>query len=1139
MNFGHNFESNDGDAAASREKPSYYYHEQEQEQHQEQWMDAAYRRLGQRLSQQLQTIPISAEEYQQLPQNFGHYHSSAFSDFNPQSSNISVDEYCQRRYFGADNNSILKNMTINSKAVFRLIQKSASYNRRNYPPRNPSILSTSMRADEETSCGSISSNTGSNKKGLLQSVLELQPTNENRKCLSQPSEPVSNGGMDNSEGNLICYERDLIHPSRLHVLNPESRKEVSRRIGKLRVIELLGQGTFAQVFGVECVETGERFALKIVKNKQAYTRQATVEIDVLRALVNSRNKVIELEAYFVYANHLCLLFEWLGSNLYEILKQRQFRGLPLATVRCLLKQALEGLQELGKRSIIHCDLKPENILVVSSDENVREVMSKKTVGTADNPVKAQNQQQNRSNEEGNTEFQRTVDPPQIQNFKGIEESRNATGSLGSLPSSTAENSQHKSSESGSSNTSLTYNTTTTTASINIDNRQEDDSVEENNALRMKLIDFGSACFESSIVHCPQEQNSYIQSRFYRSPEVLVGLGYDSAIDMWSLGCVAAELFLGLPILPGTQEHDQIGRIVEMMGPIPDWMIEQGTKARNFFVKEHSEEKLLQNLPQSPPNDNALKSDDKNIKWRLKTAIEYLQSLSESQLNRKGGKASLVALAQQQKQHRYFRYTKLSDIILFHGRQRISTNDEKEEELLQWFVHLLSGMLDPDPWKRWTANQASCHPFFMKAKAKSTAVVAGKSESNDDNIDNKEIESHVAGEEKSWMPPWDPSICRRKLLFVQKTREKQKQRQYSKSHPEEKSNYPLAGTTGSDSCGTKTTMNVSVSSMPSGHQSANDTYHTPPPLSSLSVHFRDLSIESSLGSSSFRTSRTQHSQQRAIPSSLLLISNANNPPSALSSGSAFLSKSYNANTTMVPTMIDESAQPSTEFGYAISRPTGGVLPPHHYQQHSNYQQHSHQQQIPEELQLSGHSFPNSGLSSLHTTTLSPTNHMVLGNSAVLPLSDSNITRRPVNIPEHRHGSYHTLSKSSIPKQPFASKSHQSLHQSQQEFPASYANASFSSSLLAQQLQKQATIQQQQQQQQQQQPWHLSQSHHPQQLSFSAGAGAGADYYDTPSGSRYMNEQKVHQHYHTTTPNLYPSALAYQEQGVYPNYYSGHP
>ena len=55
---------------------------------------------------------------------------------------------------------------------------------------------------------------------------------------------------------------------------------------------------------------------------------------------------------------------------------------------------------------------------------------------------------------------------------------------------------------------------------------------------VKLIDFGSACFEGRTMY------SYIQSRFYRSPEVLVGLPYSGSIDLWSLGCVCAEIFLG-------------------------------------------------------------------------------------------------------------------------------------------------------------------------------------------------------------------------------------------------------------------------------------------------------------------------------------------------------------------------------------------------------------------------------------------------------------------------------------------------------------------------------------------------------------------------------------------------------------------
>jgi len=86
--------------------------------------------------------------------------------------------------------------------------------------------------------------------------------------------------------------------------------------------------------------------------------------------------------------------------------------------------------------------------------------------------------------------------------------------------------------------------------------------------KLKLIDFGSACFEGRTTY------SYIQSRFYRSPEVLLGVPYNGAIDLWSLGCVAAEMFLGLPLFPGVSQHNQVSRIVEMLGQPPDFMIDQ-------------------------------------------------------------------------------------------------------------------------------------------------------------------------------------------------------------------------------------------------------------------------------------------------------------------------------------------------------------------------------------------------------------------------------------------------------------------------------------------------------------------------------------------------------------------------------------
>lgn len=94
--------------------------------------------------------------------------------------------------------------------------------------------------------------------------------------------------------------------------------------------------------------------------------------------------------------------------------------------------------------------------------------------------------------------------------------------------------------------------------------------------QIKVIDFGSACHELQTVY------TYIQSRFYRSPEVLLGLPYSTSIDMWSLGCIVVELFLGLPIFPGTSEYNQVTRITEMLGNPPSHLLEVGKQTNEFF-----------------------------------------------------------------------------------------------------------------------------------------------------------------------------------------------------------------------------------------------------------------------------------------------------------------------------------------------------------------------------------------------------------------------------------------------------------------------------------------------------------------------------------------------------------------------------
>ncbi|KAI7824412.1 kinase-like domain-containing protein [Gamsiella multidivaricata] len=93
---------------------------------------------------------------------------------------------------------------------------------------------------------------------------------------------------------------------------------------------------------------------------------------------------------------------------------------------------------------------------------------------------------------------------------------------------------------------------------------------------IKVIDFGSSCLENEKVY------TYIQSRFYRSPEVILGMSYNMAIDMWSLGCILAELYTGYPLFPGENEQEQLACIMEIQG-VPDrYLIERGTRKKVFF-----------------------------------------------------------------------------------------------------------------------------------------------------------------------------------------------------------------------------------------------------------------------------------------------------------------------------------------------------------------------------------------------------------------------------------------------------------------------------------------------------------------------------------------------------------------------------
>ena len=102
---------------------------------------------------------------------------------------------------------------------------------------------------------------------------------------------------------------------------------------------------------------------------------------------------------------------------------------------------------------------------------------------------------------------------------------------------------------------------------------------------LKVIDFGTSCYEGS---SQSRAPDYVQTRYYRAPEVpfnqpvifmiiltiptlnistvqvIMGVAYTGAADMWSLGCIVAELLTGKPIFPGEAEADQLALIMEVL-----------------------------------------------------------------------------------------------------------------------------------------------------------------------------------------------------------------------------------------------------------------------------------------------------------------------------------------------------------------------------------------------------------------------------------------------------------------------------------------------------------------------------------------------------------------------------------------------
>ncbi|KAF3854512.1 hypothetical protein F7725_022567 [Dissostichus mawsoni] len=259
------------------------------------------------------------------------------------------------------------------------------------------------------------------------------------------------------------------------------------------VLEVIGKGSFGQVLKCLDHKNNELVAIKMIRNKKRFHHQALVELKILDVIKrkdkDNMHNVIHMKEYFYFRNHLCISFELLGVNLYELIKKNNFQGFSIALIRRFTHALLRCLQMLHREKIIHCDLKPENILL----------------------------------------------------------SQRGPGNI-------------------------------------------------------KVVDFGSSLY------------TYIQSRFYRSPEVILGHPYSMAIDMWSLGCILGELYTGYPLFPGESEVEQIACIMEVLGMPPNDFVQSASRRRLFFDSKGNPRNITNSKgkkrrPNSKELSTALKTND--------------------------------------------------------------------------------------------------------------------------------------------------------------------------------------------------------------------------------------------------------------------------------------------------------------------------------------------------------------------------------------------------------------------------------------------------------------------------------------------------------------------------------------------------